>query len=657
MKRCYTCFQEFEEEYEICPFCGQIYTEKPDEPVYLSPGTELAKGRYILGKQIGAGGFGIVYRAYDTKLETIVAIKEFFVSRLMTRAAGIPEVIVSKKNSEEFEYRKTRFLAEARTMAQFGNHRNITNVFEFFEENKTAYIVMELLEGMTLSEYLKQCGGKLDYELAVEVALEVGNALKSLHEKQIIHRDVAPDNIFLCSTREIRIKLLDFGAARLADSTDDIIDIILKPGYSPPEQYDKTGNIGPWTDIYALGATLYAILTGEKPDESTNRKTLDIVVPPAQLNPEISENLNNTILKAMALERHLRFRNMDEFLAAIRGERKVITLAAEKKRRNIKRALQIAGACVILAAVIVAALQIFSVKQDEVGLDPTTIRVWYEAAEGSAEQEAMETVRDHFEETFPGVILELTVYPEEEYPQAIEAALSEGSLPQLFESTSLSDSLLQEARDVDAVMETEPFQTALFLDQYETYYKDHKRMPLAVEVPMAAVIISGAVGLDYEEDYFQSPEDFGADVVISADSGRKELMEMNFPGITAAPEDEFFNSTSNVSPVLLTSSMEINEIHTLLNTYMLDYVFYNGSPARGRFIYEWSLGPGEEAQTAAAERLLSWMLGNVYQSYLMVTLCQDGQIPVHAACFESKTADSDLSPVARIADSYVFERP
>ena len=271
MKRCFSCFKLFDDEYTVCPHCGQIEITEPEQPIYLYPGTVLAD-RYIIGHSLGAGGFGIVYNAWDSKLETVVAIKEFFVTRFMTRASGENDVIVTKKAHNEYEYRKARFLAEARNMAKFGSHKSIPNVFEFFEENETAYIVMELLHGISLKDYILENDGKVDVAFATMVATEVGNALKSLHKENIIHRDVAPDNIFICTKNEIRVKLMDLGAAKLADNTDDVIDIVLKPGYAPPEQYEKNENISPSMDMYALGATLYVMLTGKKPDESTNRK-------------------------------------------------------------------------------------------------------------------------------------------------------------------------------------------------------------------------------------------------------------------------------------------------------------------------------------------------------------------------------------------------
>ena len=166
MGRCFSCFKEYGDEFEVCPYCGAVRSEKTAEPVYLSPGT-LLWNRYLLGDAIGAGGFGGICRAWDTKLDTVIAVKEFFANRLMTRAVGENKVIVNKKSVQEFEYRKERFLAEARTMAKFGNHRNIPNVFESFEENGTAYIVMELLSGLPLSDYLKQ-NGRIDDSSAKE---------------------------------------------------------------------------------------------------------------------------------------------------------------------------------------------------------------------------------------------------------------------------------------------------------------------------------------------------------------------------------------------------------------------------------------------------------------------------------------------------------
>lgn len=653
MKRCFVCFNEFDDVYQVCPHCGNIEIKKPKEPIHLTPGTTLAN-RYILGQAVGSGGFGIVYSAWDLKLETIVAVKEFFVSRLVTRAEGLKNLIITKKSVEEFEYRKERFLAEARNMAKFGSHRSIPNVFEFFEENNTAYIVMELLHGVALNDYLNQSGGKIDIDFSLMIANEVGNALKSLHEQNIIHRDVAPDNIYICSGKEIKIKLMDLGAAKLADSTDEVIDIILKPGYSPAEQYDNSKSIGPWTDIYALGATLYVMLTGVKPDESTNRKINDEVIPPHLLNPEVSENLSNAIMKAMAVEKHMRFKTVQEFLSAINGERKIVPLAKEKKRRYFKRFIGIVVACF---ALIVGSFFVYNTyldKQGEQLLDPADIVVWFSVSDGSTEEDAFKAIKADFEQKYEGVTVEIVAIPESEYEERIINAAEQGKLPTLFESSGLSQDILDQAEDLDNVLTSEQFKNAMFLDQYNNYYKGKKQMPLAIEVPIAYVVTSGASCIEYSDKYFQDVSDFYVEN-IAYDDRHIDLLQMNFSLDGFCQKEEFLNNSENTSPVLLSSTVILNEIRTTLTNYEKTYVFFNSDKIHCKYVYEWSIGDGERAEIEAAERLLSWMLGNVYQSYLMISECNDGQIPVNAICFESKIQSKYLVAISDIHQKFVFE--
>ena len=227
MKICYSCFKEYDDEFDVCPFCGCIKSELPSEPIHLKPGTIL-NGRYLIGHSIGSGGFGILYKALDKKLESVVAIKEFFYTSVMTRATGQTEIIVSRKNQHAFSYLKDRFLAEARTMAKFGDHENIVNVIDYFEANGNAYIVMELLSGKELSDIIHSGNVKLSIDDALKIINSVGNALIVMHNAGVIHRDVAPDNIFVCSDDYSKVKLLDLGAALLQDNTDNYIDPILK---------------------------------------------------------------------------------------------------------------------------------------------------------------------------------------------------------------------------------------------------------------------------------------------------------------------------------------------------------------------------------------------------------------------------------------------
>lgn len=654
MKQCYFCFETFEDEFEVCPHCGKIHKSEPEEPIYLYPGTVLAD-RYVIGQCVGAGGFGIVYVAYDPKLDKVLAVKEFYVSRLVTRAQGEKDLIISKKSQQEYEYRKSRFLAEARTMAKFNKHRSIPNVYDFFEENGTAYIVMELLKGETLNSYRHEHDGKLDIDFALMIANEIGEALISLHKEGIIHCDVAPDNVFICEGENIRIKLMDLGAAKMPDRPNDVIDIILKPGYSPTEQYNNENNIGPWTDVYALGATLYVMLTGVKPDESTNRAISDELVPPIELNPLISENLNNTILKAMALDRHMRFTKVSDFLAAINGEKRVITLAQEKKKRSRRRFLRVALACLIMAAGLFTGLFIYNSKRAEGVLDPAAISVWYALENGENENAAMESVRSQFTEVFPDVTIELKGIPESEYMQTLLEAMENGEMPTLYESTNVDTTILDQAMDLDKVISSQQFKEALFLSQYEQYYTNKKQVPLGIEMPVACVITNGPVFLDYSDSYFSSLEDFG-DAVIAVDDQAREMFGDMLGEEKYADKSSFMNNETNTSPVLLTSSMSINEIRTNITYYEKAFVFPNDDAIECRFTYEWSISGGSEEQIAAAERLLSWMLGNVYQQALMVGMCNDGQIPVNAESFNAKIQVTGyLSPIKDIYKKFVFK--
>ncbi len=653
MKRCFACFKEYDDTFKVCPHCGSVEITKPKEPIYLAPGTVLAD-RYILGQVVGSGGFGIVYSAWDLKLEIIVAVKEFFVSRLVTRAEGLKNLIITKKSHDEFEYRKERFLAEARNMAKFGSHRSIPNVFEFFEENNTVYIVMELLHGVALNDYLNQSGGNIDIDFSLMIANEVANALKSLHAENIVHRDVAPDNIYICSGKEIKIKLMDLGAAKLADSTDEVIDIILKPGYSPTEQYDNSKNIGPWTDIYALGATLYVMLTGIKPDESTNRKINDEVVPPHILNPLVSENLSNAVMKAMAVDKHMRFKTVNEFLSAINGERKIIPLAKEKKRRYLKRFIGIAVACLTLVIGSFFVYNTYLDKQKEQFLDPADIVVWFSVQEGSSENDAMKAIKSDFEQKYEGVTVEIVAIPEEEYESRIREAAKQGKLPTLFESSDLPEDIINQAADLDNVLASDQFKNAMFLNQYDSFYDNKKQMPLAIEVPIAYVVTSGASCIDYSEKYFESINEFNAEH-IAYDDRYQELLQANFDLNDFCQKEEFLNNSENTSPVLLSSTMALNEVRTTLTNYEKSYVYYDNDTIQCRYIYEWSIGSGNDAEIEAAERLLSWMLGNVYQSYLMISECNDGQIPVNTICFESKIQSKYLAAISDIHQKFVFE--
>lgn len=368
MVRCLNCMKMFEEAYGVCPYCGFQPGTPPKEAYHLYPGTVL-NGHYVIGTTVGFGGFGITYRAWDTVLDKMVAIKEFYPNGIVNRVPGEKEVIIYSGNrANEFQNGKIRFLAEARNMARFNTHPNIVNVYEFFEENNTAYIAMEFLDGMSYKQYIAKNGGRVDYQTAVNVMLSVMDALREIHKVKIIHRDISPDNIFLIPVESgeenYRVKLIDFGAARFSSGEEEkTLSIILKPGYAPPEQYRSRSKQGPWTDIYAVGAVLYRSVTGIMPDESVNRMVEDHLAPPNQLVPEIPQYLSDSIMRAMALRQELRFQNVVQFQSAIQNKTKVLNVDGELKRRKTIRGISIAAVALGLAGAGLVCWQIYAGKQ------------------------------------------------------------------------------------------------------------------------------------------------------------------------------------------------------------------------------------------------------------------------------------------------------
>lgn len=670
MNRCLTCFHEYSEEYEVCPFCGHLQVTEPREPIELVPGTVL-NGRYIVGEAIGSGGFGIIYRAYDTKLETILAVKEFFISRIMTRAQGEKTVIVSKKVRDEFHYRKSRFLDEARTMAKFSDNRSIPNVFEFFEENETAYFTMELLEGQPLNEYLKlQPEGKLDQEFALFIASEVGNALTALHKKGIIHRDVAPDNIFISNKNTIRILLLDLGAAKLEAGTEKVIDNIMKPGYSPAEQYDTNNkNVRPSMDVYALAATTYVMLTGVKPEESRNRKTEDLVKYPQELDNSIPENMGNAVMRGMAVETHLRYQSVKEYISALTGDKKVLSVEGEKKHRRARRMSWVVFAAAVLLILSMGVSGIYQNKKNAELLDDADITIWFSLNENENpeidgdEEQAIQAIIDDFTKLYPNITITARGILETEYAQELGRAAEEGTLPSLFESTGVSKEILEMAEDVSDILNTSQAQNCYFIDQYENYYDKTKQLPLAVDIPVICAIVTDGDGKDMHltEYTFEDFSAFGEAAVLYVDEkirGREYNTFQNLPFYAEKGKEDFENNNDDAA-VFVTYTMELNEVYESVQHRLKNYMYYSNGQVYGSYTYEWSVGNCSDAEIAAAKRLLSYMLGNEYQQFLMVTYYHAGQIPVNQTAFANKTdnsIDDMFKGLAEIRDKIVFEK-
>ena len=317
MNYCIFCMEPLNDTAECCPHCGKA--QRITAPAHhLKPGTRLA-GRYLVGCALGEGGFGITYLGRDEKLDMHVAVKEYYPKGYANRANTVSakvECAAEGENRAVFEKGRERFLREARSLAKFSGEAGIVDVRDFFEENNTAYIVMEYLEGETLAAYLKR-KGKLTMQESLDLLLPVMRSLQKIHTQGIIHRDISPDNIMLASGR---VKLLDFGAARSVSGAENrSLSVVLKPGYAPEEQYRSKGEQGPWTDVYALCATIYRCITGVTPDDAAQRVFSDDLKAPSTLGASISPAQERALLKGMALYRKDRWQSVDEMLNAIQS--------------------------------------------------------------------------------------------------------------------------------------------------------------------------------------------------------------------------------------------------------------------------------------------------------------------------------------------------
>ena len=283
----------------------------------LKPGTCL-NNRYVIKNWIADGGFGILYEGFDNLLEMKVAIKEYFPANHAARNSSGEVTAISEEKKENFKRGAECFLNEAKSIAKFDNMPGIVSVKDFFTANGTAYIVMEFIEGMSFKKYLNICGGRLPADMVIAMMKPLILSLRSVHDGNIIHRDISPDNIMIDANNEV--KLIDFGAARNVSVDGNGSTVIqLRPGYAPPEQYHKNTLQGPWTDVYALCATIYRAITGVKPIESVKRTPEDTLVRPSLYNIPISPALETAIMHGLAINPNERIQNMQQLYDAFYG--------------------------------------------------------------------------------------------------------------------------------------------------------------------------------------------------------------------------------------------------------------------------------------------------------------------------------------------------
>lgn len=304
-----------------------------DNVPHLLPAGTILYGKYEVIKVLGEGGFGITYFGYNKVLDIPVAIKEYYPKGYASRivSQNLTVTITDNTKNAYFDKWKMKFLTEARMLAKFANLPGIVNVYDFFEQNGTAYIIMEYLDGITLKNYVEQ-NGPMDTGTFFKRLIPVLTSLDKIHKQGLIHRDISPDNLMLMN--DGFLKLFDFGAAReYSDATQQNFSVIIKPCFAPEEQYRSKGVQGPWTDVYSICATIYFSITGIVPDDSLQRVFSDELKKPSQLGVKISPKIETVLLKGMSVRSTERFDSVMPLVSAFEeaADKKI------RKERNVKQ--------------------------------------------------------------------------------------------------------------------------------------------------------------------------------------------------------------------------------------------------------------------------------------------------------------------------------
>lgn len=340
MNYCMGCMRRIEPGESVCPVCGWKHGVSTSQEYALPPTATLHDGKYLVGRVLGQGGFGITYIGVDLSLNLKVAIKEYYPQTMVSRSHRTSSLVWHGPEGSKQRGRES-FIKEARNMAKINYLPNVVQVREVFYQNETAYIIMNYVEGETLHKRILS-KGTLNEEEALQLFTPVMDALAKAHKMGLIHRDISPDNIMI--DNDGMIWIMDMGAAKEMDvnqqtpGVSNSTSLVVRRGFSPFEQFTDTGSIGPWTDVYALSATVFFALTGNTPPDALSRIEKKEIVIPSNISPAMQQVLQ----KGLAFFPADRYHSMEEFknawIEALRNPEAVEEGPAEVQEKPIPAA-------------------------------------------------------------------------------------------------------------------------------------------------------------------------------------------------------------------------------------------------------------------------------------------------------------------------------
>lgn len=333
---CIGCMKPLDDSGE-CSFCHFEQDKYQPIPRCLLPGTVLAE-RYVLGRVLGEGSFGITYMGWDPILNHRVAIKEYypsdFVSRDVIRGTDKNVYVYERQGKEEYKENLNKFLNEARCLTRFNQWGGIVSVRDFFYENETAYIVMEYIHGMSVKDYIRQ-HGPMEGKQVLQLMKPVLETLARVHKTGLVHRDISPDNILFSDKKEL--VLIDFGSARVRNmEMTKSMTVVFKRGYSPEEQYRAKGRQGAWSDVYAICATMYFMLTAKTPEDAIERMigaSMDSLVEMPEVELQIRQK--EALMKGVSIRAADRYETIEKLMTELYAEE--LSDTGERNRTGRKR--------------------------------------------------------------------------------------------------------------------------------------------------------------------------------------------------------------------------------------------------------------------------------------------------------------------------------